>query len=103
MSRSRPVWRAGCTLFVLLMIFCLRTSAADSIRHVQVPHRTTIRGIRDNPLLGYGIVVGLNGTGDRSQTQFTTQTLATAMRRMGVLIAPSTIRIANVAAVFVTA
>jgi len=103
MARSRPIWRAGCTLFVLLMISCSRTSATDSIRHVQVGDITTIAGVRDNQLVGYGIVVGLNGTGDRSQTQFTTQTLANAMRRMGVLIAPSTIRIANVAAVFVTA
>ena len=103
MRRSRPIWHAGCSLFLLFMISGSWTSAADSIRHVQVRDITTIAGIRDNQLVGYGIVVGLNGTGDRSQTQFTTQTLANAMRRMGVLIAPSTIRIANVAAVFVTA
>ena len=77
--------------------------AADDLRHARVRDISTIAGIRDNQLVGYGIVVGLNGTGDRSQTQFTTQTLANAMRRMGVLIAPTTIRIANVAAVFVTA
>ena len=70
---------------------------------MQLRDITSIAGVRENQLVGYGIVVGLAGTGDRSQTQFTTQTLANAMRRMGVLIAPSTVRVSNVAAVFVTA
>ena len=77
--------------------------ARDSIRQVLVRDIITISGVRDNQLVGYGIVVGLNGTGDRSQTQFTTQTLSNAMRRMGVVITPATVRITNVAAVFVTA
>jgi flagellar P-ring protein precursor FlgI len=64
---------------------------------------TTLAGVRDNPLVGYGIVVGLNGTGDRRQTIFTTQTLANVMQRMGVQIPPSQVRVNNVAAVFVTA
>ena len=88
---------------LLLMLLATVAIGADSVHQVRLRDITTIAGVRDNPLVGYGIVVGLNGTGDRSQTQFTTQTLANAMRRMGVLIAPSTIRIANVAAVFVTA
>jgi flagellar P-ring protein FlgI len=64
---------------------------------------TTIAGIRDNPLVGYSIVVGLNGTGDRRQTLFTTQTLANIMQRMGVQIPANSVRINNIAAVFVTA
>ena len=97
--------RIGCIVacFVYPFLFMTTGLTADSVRQVQVRDITTVAGIRDNQLVGYGIVVGLNGTGDRSQTQFTTQTLANAMRRMGVLIAPSTVRIANVAAVFVTA
>jgi flagellar P-ring protein FlgI len=63
---------------------------------------TSVEGIRDNPLLGYGMVVGLKGTGDSQQTIFTTQTLGNILQRMGVQI-PSTIRVNNVAAVFVTA
>ncbi len=54
-------------------------------------------------LIGYGLVVGLSGTGDRQQTVFTVQTLANAMQKMGVLISPSTVVVKNVAAVFVTA
>jgi flagellar P-ring protein precursor FlgI len=64
---------------------------------------TTIAGVRDNPLVGYSIVVGLNGTGDRQQTLFTTQTLANVMQRMGVQIPASAVIVKNVAAVFVTA
>ncbi len=62
-----------------------------------------VEGIRDNQLVGYGLVVGLRGTGDRQQTYFTVQTLANAMKRMGVQIAPGQVVVKNVAAVFITA
>jgi len=88
---------------LVALSFAVAAFGEESARRVQVRDIATIAGIRDNQLVGYGIVVGLNGTGDRSQTQFTTQTLANAMRRMGVLISPATVRVANVAAVFVTA
>jgi flagellar P-ring protein precursor FlgI len=63
----------------------------------------TVEGVRDNPVLGYGMVVGLKGTGDRQQTVFTTQTLANLLQRMGVQAPGATMRVNNVAAVFVTA
>ena len=63
----------------------------------------SIEGVRDNPLLGYGMVVGLKGTGDRQQTIFSTQTLANILQHMGVQIPAATIKVNNVAAVFVTA
>jgi flagellar P-ring protein precursor FlgI len=53
--------------------------------------------------VGYGLVVGLHGTGDTQQTIFTVQTLANAMQKMGVLISPTSAVVKNVAAVFVTA
>lgn len=66
---------------------------------------TTVEGIRDNQLIGYGLVVGLNGTGDKQQTIFSVQTLANMLQRMGVNIESqiSTIQVRNIAAVFVTA
>src|SRR5882724_7646886 len=70
---------------------------------VRVKDITTIEGIRDNPLVGYGLVVGLNGTGDRRQTIFSTQTLSNILQRMGVQVAGDAIRVNNIAAVFVTA
>lgn len=67
----------------------------------------SVEGIRDNSLIGYGLVVGLKGTGDKQQTYFTIQTLASILQRMGVEIPPSvvqsTVQVKNVAAVFVTA
>jgi flagellar P-ring protein precursor FlgI len=67
----------------------------------------TVEGVRDNSLVGYGLVAGLKGTGDKQQTYFTVQTLASVLARMGVEIPPavlqSTVQVKNVAAVFVTA
>jgi flagellar P-ring protein precursor FlgI len=60
-------------------------------------------GVRDNQLVGYGLVVGLNGTGDRSQTFFSTQTLANILERSGITVAPDQMRVKNIAAVMVTA
>src|SRR6266436_540054 len=51
----------------------------------------------------YGLVAGLNGTGDRQQTIFSTQTLANMLKRMGVTVSPTTMLVQNIAAVFVTA
>ena len=61
-----------------------------------------IAGVRDNQLTGYGIVVGLNGTGDSQQSRFTIQSVAAILRRLGVTIDPALIRTKNAAAVMVT-
>jgi flagellar P-ring protein FlgI len=87
-------------------IFALSTSIAsadDTVQKSLIRDITNIEGVRDNPVLGYGMVVGLKGTGDRQQTIFTTQTLSNMLQRMGVQVPPTTLRVNNVAAVFVTA
>ncbi len=69
----------------------------------------TIEGIRDNQLVGYGLVVGLRGTGDSSQTVFPAQTLISALERMGITVpqtgsnSASNMQVKNMAAVFVAA
>jgi len=63
----------------------------------------SIEGVRDNQLVGYGIVVGLRGTGDKQQTIFTTQSLAAMLEKMGVAVTATAIKVANTAAVMVTA
>ena len=89
----------GCAVSALAPI-----AAADNPnRRVLVRDITSVEGVRDNMLVGYGLVVGLNRTGDSQQTYFTVQTLANAMQRMGVLISPGTVEVKNVAAVFITA
>lgn len=63
----------------------------------------SIEGVRENPLIGYGLVVGLNGTGDRRQTVFSAQSLANLLQQMGVSVPGSALRVNNTAAVIVTA
>jgi len=69
----------------------------------RVKDLVVIEGVRDNQLVGYGLVVGLKGTGDRQQTVFTNQTLANVLERMGVSVPPTAFRVNNVAGVMVTA
>jgi flagellar P-ring protein precursor FlgI len=91
---------------VLLLIFLFSgivLFGMEPDRHVLLRDVTEIEGVRDNQLVGYGLVIGLRGTGDRQQTFFTVQTLANAMQRMGVQISPGVVVVKNIAAVFVTA
>lgn len=62
-----------------------------------------VEGVRDNQLIGYGLVVGLAGTGDRQQTIFSNQSLTNILERMGVAVSPTAIRVKNTAAVMITA
>jgi flagellar P-ring protein precursor FlgI len=77
--------------------------AQENDRRARVKDVASIEGIRDNQLVGYGLVVGLQGSGDSQQTTFPTQTLAAMLLRMGVSVPASAIRVQNVAAVFVSA
>jgi len=88
-------------------VICLAMSAlvvlpasADRIRDL-----TTVQGVRDNALIGYGLVVGLDGTGDQTtQTPFTTQTLTNMLSQLGITVPAGTnMQLKNVAAVMVTA
>jgi flagellar P-ring protein precursor FlgI len=65
----------------------------------------TVQGVRSNPLVGYGLVVGLDGTGDQTTSApFTTQSLNAMLQQMGVTVPPGTnMQLKNVAAVMVTA
>lgn len=101
MKKSRLTFYA--TLCGLVFLTSNLSRATSEGKKVLLRDITTIAGVRDNPLVGYSIVVGLNGTGDRRQTLFTTQTLANIMQRMGVQIPANQVRVNNVAAVFVTA
>lgn len=72
-------------------------------RQARLKDVASIEGIRENQLVGYGIVVGLNGTGDSQQTAFPTQTLAATLLRMGISVPANAIRVQNMAAVFISA
>ena len=72
---------------------------------VRIKEVAAVQGVRSNPLVGYGLVVGLDGTGDQTtQTPFTTQSLAAMLQQMGVTVpAGTSMQLRNVAAVMVTA
>lgn len=104
MLGSRTIRCSGwLVLGVLLLLLAGSARAAQETRKVMIRDLATVAGIRDNQLVGYGIVVGLNRTGDSNQTVFSTQTLANALRKMGVQASSTQMRTNNVAAVFVTA
>jgi len=79
------------------------SAAAAGPAPVRLKDLVTLEGVRDNPLIGYGLVVGLAGTGDRRQTVFSTQSLTNMLERMGVSVPAASIRVNNTAAVIVTA
>ena len=84
-------------LMLFLGVFA-GTSQASRIKDL-----ADISGVRSNQLVGYGLVVGLNGSGDSDSTQFTVQSLANMMERLGMRLSRDDIEVDNVAAVMVTA
>jgi flagellar P-ring protein precursor FlgI len=70
---------------------------------VRIKDLTDVEGVRGNALVGYGLVVGLQGTGDGTQAEFTVQSLVNMLRRSGVTVSADDVRVKNVAAVMVTA
>jgi len=94
-------------LLLVAALLCPGVVADSEAHKVLIRDVATVEGVRENSLIGYGLVVGLKGTGDKQQTYFTVQTLASILARMGVQIPSavlqSTVQVKNVAAVFVTA
>lgn len=98
----RPTLTLGSIMLVLLtglMLFSALTKAE------QVRDLASFAGVRDNPLVGYGLVVGLDGTGDQTmQAPFTGQSLNNMLSQLGITVPPGTnMQLRNIAAVMVTA
>jgi len=91
----------------LLQIFSLTTLCFVSPKPLPATTRlkdlVSVEGVRENQLVGYGVVVGLNKTGDKQTTIFSTQSLANMLERMGLTVAGTAIRVTDTAAVMVTA
>lgn len=88
--------------FLSALILLLVTTAVQAER---IRDLTSVQGVRQNSLIGYGLVVGLDGTGDQTtQTLFTTQTLNNMLSQLGITVPTGTnMQLKNVAAVMVTA
>ena len=87
------------SIIVCVLVLCA-ASSADAIR---IKDLASFEGVRENQLVGYGLVVGLNGTGDSDQARFQTQSVVNLLERMGITTSINDIKIKNVAAVMVTA
>lgn len=72
-------------------------------RAARLKDLVSIEGVRENQLIGYGLVVGLAGKGDSRQTTFSAQSLTNLLSRMGISVPATAIRVTNTAAVMVTA
>ena len=95
---SARVFQVACAALMALALSALPVGATSRIKDL-----ANIEGVRQNQLIGYGLVVGLNGTGDTlNNIPFTKQSLQAMLERMGVNIRGATIRTGNVAAVMVT-
>jgi flagellar P-ring protein precursor FlgI len=86
---------------ILVWLLTLRHPAAAA--PTRLKDLVAIEGVRENQLIGYGLVVGLAGTGDRRQTMFSAQSLTNLLERMGITVSATAIRVTNTAAVLVTA
>lgn len=84
--------------FILSFFFILLSLEAAKIKEI-----ANVIGVRENQLIGYGLVVGLNGSGDGSSSEFTLQSLSNMLQTVNVKISPNDIKSKNVAAVMVTA
>jgi flagellar P-ring protein precursor FlgI len=92
--------RAGRLLLGVLTLILTCSPGRSAVRIKEI---AAVEGVRENQLIGYGLVVGLNGTGDKRQTYFSAQTLANLLERMGVQVPPTAMLVRNTAAVIVTA
>ncbi|HTW66630.1 MAG TPA: flagellar basal body P-ring protein FlgI [Bryobacteraceae bacterium] len=89
-------------IFLIASLLPRVQGASDSPR-TRLKELVSLEGVRENQLIGYGMVVGLKGTGDRQLTIFTAQSLANMLQQMGVTVNPTLILVKNVASVMVTA
>ncbi|AWJ90948.1 flagellar biosynthesis protein FlgA [Azospirillum baldaniorum] len=103
MPRAAVLLRAVAMLAALAAAL-LALSAPASASSARIKDVVDVEGVRDNMLIGYGLVVGLNGTGDSlNNSPFTEQSLVGMLERMGVNTRGTNLRTKNVAAVMVTA
>src|SRR5579872_3713307 len=88
----------ACFFFLILSSY-----PVHAVQGTRLKELASLEGVRDNQLMGYGLVVGLKGTGDRTQTLFSAQSLTNLLERMGLTVSATAIQVKNTAAVMVTA
>ncbi|HWR59420.1 MAG TPA: flagellar basal body P-ring protein FlgI, partial [Thermodesulfovibrionales bacterium] len=100
--RERKAQRMRICGVVVCALFCI--IFVEGIHAARIKDIASVGGVRDNQLIGYGLIVGLNGTGDDVKNGFTKETLVNMLNRQGLAIAKDKdVKADNVAAVMVTA
>jgi flagellar P-ring protein precursor FlgI len=85
-------------LIALVLVLLTTTASADRIKDL-----ATVAGVRDNHLTGFGLVIGLDGTGDDVRSPVVKSALTKMLKKLGVTIDPTDLKAKNVAAVMITA
>lgn len=101
-QRSRATRHSRRLVIVMSLFFALLSGSASAFA-ARLKDIADVEGVRGNQLFGYGIVVGLNGTGDGKSVEFTTKSIANMLEKMGVRVDAKDVKVKNVAAVMVTA
>jgi flagellar P-ring protein precursor FlgI len=97
-NRSNAPSRPGAAVVLVLILLMALPAGAARIKDM-----ADIKGVRGNQMVGYGLVVGLDGSGDGKNAKFTLQSMATMLEKMGMTVDPDDIGVDNVASVMVTA
>ena len=100
-AKTRPATEKIAAVF--LWVLCALLLWQSPVQAARIKDIVDIKGARQNQLVGYGLVVGLFGTGDGKNSVFTSQSLAALLNKMGVTVDPEQLKGNNVAAVMVTA
>ena len=87
---------------VLIAILALAVVSATHASGVRLKELARIQGVQDNPLIGYGLVVGLSGTGDSGNSKATLQSLSNTLQNFSLNVSADEVKSRNVAAVMVT-
>jgi flagellar P-ring protein precursor FlgI len=95
---ARLITPIGLTIVLNLTLWLVTPAEASKVR---IKDMTEFQDKQETELIGYGLVIGLDGTGDGANTQFTTQSLVNMMERMGLTVDPTKVKVKNIAAVMV--
>jgi flagellar P-ring protein precursor FlgI len=95
--------RAASTAGRLAIVATVLLTVTAELHAARIKDIAGFRGVRSNQLVGYGLVVGLAGSGDSDDAIFTLQSVSSMLEKMGVTVKPEDIKVKNVAAVMVTA
>ncbi|WP_373497766.1 flagellar basal body P-ring protein FlgI [Desulfococcus sp.] len=93
--------RDPAVVILCLMLFLIL--GASDARAARIKDLADIQGVRQNQLVGYGLIVGLEGTGDGKKSVFTNRAVSSMLEKMGIPVSPEEIKTKNIASVMVTA